>query len=287
MDKLMRIWSSALGLSLAVLQTYAGELVTVPITFDQGVPVVNLQFNDKTYPFMLDLGSAATFHLSKSAVKQIAGLTYTGKQFRSMDLTGKVQQSEELVIPDLTVNGLAFGKINGVTLVPWGMNLSQYQGPDPEVSVLGLGFFDGKKVIFDFTDKTMTLADEDDASIMKRVAGWTAVPYDRSAEGMALTFKSNKASYRMILDAPSTISLVKSKLAEERDDVEKCDLDLGPGRSCRTISVSFPGARPLKPVLMDLPDEFTADGLVGRDFFEQFAVFLDAKNHSIRIRMNP
>ena len=70
----MRIWIGALGLILAVSQTHAGDLVTVPINFDQGVPVVNLQFNDKTFPFVLDLGSAATFHLSKTAAKQIAGL---------------------------------------------------------------------------------------------------------------------------------------------------------------------------------------------------------------------
>ena len=287
MDQLMKILTCALSLSLAVSIAYAGDLVTVPINFDQGVPVVNLQFNDKTFPFVLDLGSAATFHLSKTAAKQIAGLMYTGKKFRSMDLTGKVQESEELTIRDLTVNGLAFGKINGVTLVPWGMNLGQYQGLDPDVSVLGLGFFDSKKVVFDFAAKTMTLADEDAAAIMKRIKGWTIVPYDRSAEGLTLTFKSDKASYRMILEAPSTISLVKSKLAEARDDVEKCDMDLGPGRSCRTISVSFPGGRPLKPVLMDLPETFSADGLVGREFFEQYAVFLDAKNRSIRIKMNP
>lgn len=283
----MKRWIVYLGLTFPLSLAIAGGLVTVPIAFDHGVPVVNLQFNDKTYPFILDLGSAATFHLSKSAAKQIPGLAYTGKKFRRMDLTGKVQESEELVIPDLTVNGLSFGKMNGLTLVPWGMNLGQYLGPDPEVSVLGLGFFDRKKVIFDFAAKVMTLADEDDASIMKRVEGWTAVPYDRSAEGLALTFKSNKASYRMILDAPSTISLVKAKLAQERDSVQACDMNLGPGRTCRTISVSLPGGRPLNPVLMDLPDAFTADGLVGREFFEQFAVFLDAKNHSIRIKMNP
>jgi hypothetical protein len=282
----MKIWIGALCLALMVSQTVASEMVTVPINFDQGVPVVELLFSGNSYPFVLDLGSATAFHLSKKVVAQIPGLTYTGKKFRSMDITGKVQEAEELTIADLTVNGMAFGKVNGVTLVPWGMNLGQYQGPDPEVSVLGLGFFDGKKVIFDFAAKTMTFADEDNISFAKRVEGWTPVPYDRSAEGLALTFKSNKASYRMILDTPSTISLVKSKLAQERDSVEKCDMDLGPDHTCRTISVSFQGGRPLKPVLMDLPSAFSADGLVGRDFFEQFAVFLDAKNRSVRVKLN-
>ncbi|HSY27497.1 MAG TPA: carbohydrate-binding module family 20 domain-containing protein, partial [Burkholderiaceae bacterium] len=209
----------------------------------------------------------------------------TGRKIKSFDLAGKAQESDEIVIDKLSVNGISYGKTVGVTLSPWGLTLGGKQ-PNPGLSVLGLGFFEGKKVVIDYASKTLTISSEDDASIMKTVAGWSVIPFDRSKAGMVMVFNGDNGSYRMVLDSPSTSSVVRTRIAEERDHVQHCDLKLEPGRTCQSISMSFPGGHAITALLTDLPERFPEDGVVGQDFFFQNAVFLDLKNRSIMIKSN-
>ena len=273
-------------LALTYLQSFGVEPVVVPIVFTSGAPVVNLTLNGKTILFTLDTGSSRAFHLSKAAAKQFPELKYTGSKAKSFDLGGNMQESAEVFFDQLSVDGMKFGKTTGVTLTPWGLALGKGSQLDPELSILGLGFFDNKKVIIDYGSNTLTIADEDDTTIMQRVSGWSSVPFDKSDEGLVLVFTNDKANYRLVIDSPSTMSVVKTKVAEERDVVQPCDVNLGPKQTCRTISVSLQSGREIKPFLLDLPLKFAADGLVGQEFFFQYAIFLDITNHTVLLKSN-
>ena len=281
MKRLIGFLALALGYSLS----FAGDSVTVPIVFDSGSPVVTLSLNGKTVPFALDTGSSRTFHLSQSAAKQFPELRHTGRKVKSFDLAGKIQESDEVAIDNLSVNGIPYGKTVGELLTPWGLTLGGKQ-PNPGLSVLGLGFFEGKKVVIDYASKTLTISSEDDASIMKTVAGWSVIPFDRSKAGMVMLFNGDNGSYRMVLDSPSTATVVRTRTAEQRGNVQRCDLKLEPGRTCQSISMSIPGGHPIMALLADLPEKFPEDGAIGQEFFFQNAVFLDLKNRSIMIKSN-
>ena len=280
----MRRFSGLLPWLFASSSCLASEPVTVPIAFDTGFPVVTLNFDGQAIPFVLDTGSSRTFHLAPGVAKQLPGLVFTGNKFKSMDAAGHVQEDDEVSIANLSVNGLAFGKTTGVIAQPWGLTIGKGQGPVKSQSILGLGFFDGRRVIIDYPSKRLTIADADDKSVMQRVAGWTPFPYERSHAGQVLVLSSGKADYRMVLDSPSNLSIVKAKLAEGRGDAVKCELDLGPGRVCESVGVSLPGGSPIKALLIDLPDQFPDDGLLGQDFFFQYAVFIDGKNRVVMLR---
>ncbi len=283
MPRFAALWM-LIFVSLFYSACFASEAVTVPIAFDTGFPVVTLTLNGKAIPFTLDTGSSRAFHLAKRDAKKFPELVYTGKKFKAMDAAGHVMEDAEVSIPNLSVNGLAFGTTTGVIAQPWGLSIGKGHGPDQKLSVLGLGFFDGRRVIIDYPSKTLTIADADDDAVTQRVAGWTSYPYDRSKAGQVLVLSSGKADYRMVLDSPSNVSIVRAKLAAGRDDFVKCDMDLGPGRVCENVGLALPGGSPVKALLIDLPERFSDDGLLGQDFFFQYAVFIDSVNRVVRLR---
>ena len=262
----------------------ASEILILPVTFDKGVPIVSMTINNNDILFIVDLGASDALYLSNVDAKKIPNLTYTGKKLKSFDLTGKVTENNEIVVDDLVVSGLHFGKISGRSYIPWGVNLGESRGLNPDISVVGLSFFEGKKVLFDFAAKTMKITDAATTAMTENDEHWISVPYVRSAEGLILVAKSGFGDYRMVLDSPSTLSIIKSKSLKNHEEIGQCKLNLGPNQVCQYISISVVGSSELTPVLMNLPEKFKADGILGRDFFERNSVLLDMANQTLQIK---
>lgn len=263
--------------STALAATHAA----LPVTLANGTPVVQMDLNGKTLPFVLDTGASTSLHLTPEVAESLPGLAYTGRQRKSIDLAGKIHASDEFLVPALTVNGLPFAAMQGVILTPWGLLLGEQKGLPANMSVLGLNFFADKRVVLDLPAGTLQISAGNGAA---PPAGWLAMPYERIDEGLLLHLADGKKTYRLVLDTAASVSIIKSSAAEAASHVEKCAFKLGPGRPCRTITLSLPGGKSISPLLMALPDEFKADGILGTDFFQQMPVLFDLQHQMLYLR---
>jgi hypothetical protein len=116
------------------------------------------------------------------------------------------------------------------------------------------------------------------------VQRWAPQQYTYDREGLVLPFTGKAGRYRMVLDSAATLSLLKPQRLAADEETGNCPIDLGPGRPCRNVALTLGAVPAATPVLMDLPDRFTPDGIVGREFFERFSVFVDLAGHVLRIQ---
>lgn len=266
-------------IALLSLQSFAKTKVVIPIEIDKQLPYIKLEINNAAVPFLLDSGSQAGIHLAEKLAHSIHGLQYTGTMVRSMDLAGKVRESKELIVPELDVYGMKFFNLKGEIHSPWGLG----GGIDPNISVLGMGFFAEKKIIINFSAKTLTMAEGGD-EIVDSLDSWIALPFEKTNEGYVLRIPSENKIYRMILDTASTISIIRSSAIDKATVIDKCDYYLGPGEVCETSKLSLLGDHRLHPYVLSLPEEFKADGILGNDFFSKFSVLFDLKNKLFYVR---
>lgn len=230
-------------LLLCASTTVAATQTVLPVTLAKGIPVVQLRLDGKTVPFVLDTGAGTSLHLTPEVAQSLTGLAYTGKQQKSIDLAGKIQLSDEFLIPALDVNGLPFAALQGVILTPCSAGDA---GPP--------------------------------------TTGWMAVPYERMDEGLLLHLADGKKTYRLVLDTAASISIIRSSAAVAFSQVAQCAFDLGPDLPCRSITLALPGGKSVSPLLMPLPDEFQADGILGTDFFMQMPVLFDLQHQLLYLR---
>lgn len=123
---------------------------------------------------------------------------------------------------------------------------------------------------------------EGDKDISNNMDDWIRLPFEISDEGYVLTITDGKKEYRMILDTASTASMMKSSSMGKDTIIEKCE-DYGTEKICRT-RLSFLENHFLEPLVLNLANEFHADGIVGNDFFSCFSVLLDLKNKAFYVK---
>jgi len=279
----MKTTISALALLAGMQGSLADSPIQLPLHFENKIPVVTLRIGDRDLPFTLDTGASDALYVNEEVEHAIPGLTRTGRQLKSMDLGGKVALNEEVSVRDLVVDGMHFGTRTGRTLTPWGMS-ADGSLPPPRISVLGSHFFDGKKVLFDFSAGRLTVWN-DSSNGLADVSNWKSIPYERTSEGYVVALESSMQNYHVVLDSASTISLIKRTSIAPSEPETDCDIQFKPGDRCRKLKVRLPGeSLALELYAMDFPPRFEADGLVGRAFFDIYQVYLDDVRHVLSVR---
>ncbi|QGZ39084.1 hypothetical protein IP92_02696 [Pseudoduganella flava] len=258
--------------------TTARAEVSVPVALEKGIPVAQLTIAGATYPFTFDIGSGRTVHLTREVMAAIPGLKLTGRKVQSSDLTGKVRDEEEFVIPDLVINGVSFGEVTGVSHEPWGLTIGEGAGPPPH-SVIGLALFEKQPFVYD--QSRLELRFGTPLALGKE---WHPMSHERAHEGIVMTLSNPRGKYRMVFDTAANLSLVKPQSVQAQgDQTAKCDL-FGPARPCEYVGVALEGGVPLKAYLMPLPDRFAADGILGADFFQAYGVYMDLANRTVALK---
>jgi len=263
--------------------------VSVPLALAKGIPVATLTINGTSFPFTFDIGSGRTIHLTPEVMAKIPRLKLTGRKVKSSDLAGKVREEEEFVIPDLVIDGVSFGEVKGVSYVPWGLNVGDGAGPPPH-SVIGLALFEKQPFVYDQANLKLRFG----APLMPGGSGegWREMSHERIQEGIAMKLSNPRASYRLVFDSAANLSIVKpGPVAAQQDPTTKCEL-FGPSRPCEYVTATLPdgpvapgGKVPaIKSYLMPLPDRFKADGILGADFFQAYAVYMDLAHRTVALR---
>jgi len=178
---------------------HGADKIVLPLKFEQNIPVVTLHIDGRDLQFTLDTGASDALYLDPDIESAIPEVTRTGKIVKSFDMSGKVVENDEILIADLVVDGMHFGQMRGRMHTPWGITAEGSSGP-PHRSVIGLQFFENKKVLFDYSGGRIIIWSAE-TDIPADLDSWTILPFERAHEGVIVAMRSATRSYRLVLDS--------------------------------------------------------------------------------------
>ncbi|KOY63127.1 hypothetical protein AM629_04240 [Photorhabdus heterorhabditis] len=281
-------------MSLFVTDSVASEKVMhINFQFDEfSLPIANLEIDGKTQNLMIDTGSIIGLHLSKNLMSKISGLVIEPEKARSTDLTGKIFLNDKFNIPQLSINGMVFKDVTGVSLTPWGMTL---MGDNhlPSSMVIGLDLFKEKVVLIDYKSRKLSVSDHLQALGVNVDEGWIKLPLRLTKEGIAVKVSQNFKSYNMVLDTGASVSIfwkerLKSPPANISCQAVVQEMD-NEGCVASTFQLDEMGAKGIKlnSVLVDGEfNQLNTDGLIGNNFFNKYAILIDFSGKRLFIKEN-
>lgn len=278
----------ALLYSTAPLATQpACEEIELPIVFDYyGLPTLNLTINEKTHNVMLDLGALKGIYIPKSQLNEIGDINYTGNEVTSSNISGDVVVAKEFVISALTINCLAFNNISGLELNPWAVSFgAKPQAEKKEQIIIGRSLFKNKILSINYPDKLVTIKTNNSALVPPKV-DHKKFPLINTEGGITLSAATENKMYQMVLDTGSSNSLFVAKKVSRKEPIKRCEFDIGPDIECQLFDSSLNvEGYDFKSmiVLYPIDKRFRMDGLLGRDFFNQFIVELNFYDNTITL----
>ncbi|PHM60114.1 aspartyl protease family protein [Xenorhabdus ishibashii] len=281
--------------SLLVTDSMAAEeVIHIDFQFDKfSLPVANLEIDGKKQKLMLDTGASQALHLTKEFMSEISGLVIGPEKVRSTDITGKVFFNDKFHIPQLSINGMIFKDITGVSLTPWGVTLLGQEKKLPTSMVMGLNLFKDKVVLIDYKNQQLSVSDHLPALDVNVADGWSELPLRLTREGIVVKVSQNAKSYNMILDTGASASIfwqqrlqsppiilpcgaLRKELSKEECVVSTFQLDEKDAKKIKLNSLLVDG---------DF-NHLNADGLIGNNFFNQYAILIDFPGKRLFIKDN-
>ncbi|CNI66703.1 aspartyl protease family protein [Yersinia bercovieri] len=283
-------------LSLAALNATAAEKVMhMPFEWDKtSNPLVKIDINGMRQTFSIDTGSNTGLHLTEEVMAQLPELVIDSEKHRAIDLAGNVSFNDKFHIPQVSINGMTFKDVKGVSFTPWGLTLT----PDsslPDSMVIGLGLFKEKSVMLDYKNQRISVADNTQELGINIADGWLSLPLRLTQEGIKIKVSQDKKQYNMVLDTGATFSVFwkerlsrpvtdipcRAVLAEVRieGDIEGC--------VASAFQLSEMGTEGIKlnAVLLDGSfKQMDADGVIGNNFLHQFAMVIDFPGQQLLIK---
>jgi hypothetical protein len=287
---------------IALRMAIAKEIV-LPVTFikDTHIAKVVLNINGKPSQFQLDTGSQTALHLPLNTLQQLPDTIKNQNTNKSLDLSGKINQTQKFLIKHLDINGLNFDNINAEELKPWGWSYSsteeQAPTPDDNLPVIGLSLFQNHILTLDFAHKRIIIDDGKDSAHINQQ--WIAFPYKiHPKEGIIIDLTDQKKPYSLVLDTGASMSFIKGKsLPAAFNNSNKTPAAKSEGAALRLnkkgnpqtvkIILTNPSIRkiPIQAAIMDgMPEQFESDGLLGIDFLKKYSVKIDQKNQQLWIK---
>jgi len=256
----------------------------IPITFDSdGLPIIELNVNGSNHHVLLDLGSSEGIHLPIAEIKNIPEIKYTGNTVKSSNISGDIYEAKEFFIPSLKIQCLTFDHIKGVELNPWAASIGENRVHDTsEQIVVGLDLFKNKTLLLNYSDKVLIIKSSEVKPLSLSITNPTS--YTLSKEGLSIKVSSINASYQMVLDTGASSTIFVANKVNPKEDIKSCEFDLGPNMECKVFesSLKILGYNfQSNALLYPIDERFKMDGILGRDFFEQFVVEINFLNKTI------
>jgi hypothetical protein len=236
-------------------------------------------------------------HLPLNTLQQLPDTTKNQNTNKSLDLSGKINETQKFLIKHLDINGLNYDNINAEELKPWGWSYSstteQAPAPDDNLPVIGLPLFQNHIFTLDFAHKKIIIDDGQDSTQINQQ--WIAFPYNiHPKEGIIINLTDQKKTYSLVLDTGASMSFIKGKslpaaIKPPAAKSEEATLRLNKKGNPQTVKIILtnPSIRkiPIRAAIMDgMPEQFESDGLLGIDFLKQYNVKIDQKNQQLWIK---
>lgn len=280
-----------LSATISLVANAAEKVMQMPFQLDDtSIPVTQVDIDGKRQTFSIDTGSSIALHLSKDTMAQLSGLIIDPEQERTTDLTGKIFLNERFHIPQLSINGMVFKNVKGVSLTPWGMVLIP-NGHLPTSMVIGLDLFKGKAVLIDYKGQRLSVADNVQALSVNVADGWIVLPLQLTQEGVVVNVSQRLQRYNMVLDTGASVSVFWKDRLRSSFTGFPCQLVMPEMDNKGCVAAEFQldevGKENIKlgAVLLDGAFEhMETDGLIGHNFFKNFAVLIDFPGQRLLIK---
>ncbi|CNK86484.1 Uncharacterised protein [Yersinia enterocolitica] len=282
--------------SLAALDAHAPQKVMhMPFEWsDASIPLVNIDINGIRQTFSIDTGSNTALHLTRDLMAQLPGLALDSEKHRAIDLAGNVSVNDKFHIPQLFINGMVFKDVKGVSFTPWGLRLTP-ESSIPNSMVIGLSLFKEKAVLIDYKSQRFSVAESVQDLSINMADDWILLPLRLTPEGIEISVTQEEKQYNMVLDTGATVSVFwrerlkslvmeipcRTVLAEVHieGDIEGCIASV--------FQLGEAGEKRIKLNAMLLDGAFNqmnADGLIGNNFLQKFAVIIDFPAQQLLIK---
>lgn len=258
------------------LSTYASETHTIELDLDNYIPVIQAEIEGEKMNVLFDSGATTTLILKQSILNRLTGTQKTGRVRKSVDARGVVSTSSEMIVPMIKVNSMIARNVPSFPYQPWGMTLAvDDTGTVPsnfherQSGVLGLLFFEDKKLIIDYPNKKIVAFTSDAFPKPYHALKWIKANYVAHPEELKITGCINGTPYTFILDTGATASILHPNLLEQQGEQCRVNLAFGDFKVKNQLfhSVNF--------------KEPQVDGILGYNFFENVVIFIDQKNQII------
>ncbi|PHI31565.1 pepsin/retropepsin-like aspartic protease family protein [Budvicia aquatica] len=282
-------------LSTMVRADGSEKIMVIPFSLDldYSTPMAVLEMNGLRARFMIDTGSVTALHLNEVFMSQISGLVMDEGKERSTDATGEIFYNHRFHFPSLTVNGMTFKNIHGVSLTPWGLTLGESTNR-PNTMVIGLNLFHDKVIRLDYHQRRVIVGESLESIGVKPSEEWVSLPLLMTADGIIVTLSIGGNDYAFILDTGASISVfwkdhLKSLLWREQCNIlgDKATEDELNAADCVSLTLNDTGAKKVKTPVLLLNGNFSHlpfDGLLGTTFLDEYETVIDYPKQRLLIR---
>lgn len=242
------------------------------IEFINNLPFINIEIEDQKVKCLVDTGARnQVLVLEKKIIDKLTTLRPFSVKEKSFDITGKKYIASKYVLPKFNIGDVSFLQLRLVEDTNWGLkSQDNIEGKD---GVIGLELFIDKGIIIDYKNKKFVVVDGKFPAEYD-VENWHDLKFKVDRFGISIFAEINGQEPRkFILDTGANISIIKSKFIENEAvsvlNLKANSLDLG------NILISG----------YNFPPEFEPDGILGYDFLDGRAIYIDFAKRITKLRL--
>lgn len=245
-----------------------------------GIPIINLEIENKKLSLMLDTGSSEAFHLENCNIEKILNnksLDVKNKTpYRYMDILGNENNVTSWIVDNLSISNVIFNNVKIVELQSWGLNIGE---KIIQTEVIGLGIFYEKKIILDFKkNKLIILKDTPEYT-----KNWSSYPIEQTESGLKIIVYAHNKPLKFIIDTAASHSIVFSSRLPNQNEYLGCNVISSEALSsdCNVQNILI---RDVKGNIQNEyaitinslpPKNIEFDGLLGMSFMKNKIILID------------
>lgn len=247
-----------------------------------------IEIEGRSYLALIDTGSSRSF-MRKDVLNEIYNKTYVSDSdfiniYGNKYLTSNFQISEvqigsfvaDAIFKEEHENFLTDCVVESNPFISWKVHLLYQVCRE---AIIGMDILQKFCCIFDFPHSSIYLSEEMDQMIGNNdflTAEWHMVPFDFRKSGVVLRFETNLGEKRLLLDAGSTLSILRFTDEEKAVHQNKISNQTFASDVLKIHDLDF-GSWAFK--IMDISKEMDdIDGLLGIEFFNRNIIGFDFRN---------
>ncbi len=232
-----------------------------PITFGNcGIPITNIQIEDKTHSLEIDFGSRFLFSLNEKILEGIKKTRYGNAEWS--DFMGNKYQSTAFTLPEIKMGPLFF--VDPLVVQDredFHKNVTFNAIPEEHMGSIGRLILEKYNLFLDFRNSSLYAANDylhlQEAGFLSR--DLLAIPFILHHDGILLSVETDSGHFQLLLDTGATCTVIRTPHARSTSRFCLMDHDFGP-RSILPLAVN---------------SRFEHDGYLGMDFLREYSLFID------------
>ncbi len=267
---------------------------SIPISLGSAnTPLAHVEIQGSEYLLQVDSGCKFELVLNKEVLSHLE--KHPCGTLESRDAGGKTYQSKAYILPKIKIGDFYFKNVVANEMnEDYEANITYYTEKKNREEIfktrlgyIGRGLLEKMNILLDVPNSVIVLCD-DMKQLSKagyRVTQSVGVPFETGRAGTVLTTDTDLGKIRLSIDTGSTVSFIRSSLLQSYACTEKRY-----GLPYFTTSRFEIGNKDYKNIdlyLLDITSELhEIDGILGMNFLEKQAVYIDYKNKAFYIVEN-